>query len=170
MSDTTTPAPTTQPAPPPAVRFHGQYIKDFSFEVPQAPEIFLELRNKGPEIPVSLDCDLRELGQPGHYEVMVSVHAKANAGGKTVFILELVYAAYVEINLEQVPAEHQKPLLLVEVPRLMFPFVRQLISETTVAGGFPPLLLQMVDFSDLYRRKFAGRAAAPADETPPTVN
>ena len=65
----------------------------------------------------------------------------------------MTYASVVVLG--KLPAEHVRPVLLIEVPRQMFPFVRQIVADTTVQGGFPPLMLQLVDFMDLYRRKYA---------------
>jgi preprotein translocase subunit SecB len=150
------------------LRFLGQFIKDLSFETPHAPEIFNILRTTPPSIPISLDTAVRQLEGPV-FEVTLSVHLEAKAGDKTAFIMELVYGCIAEVNTAAVPQEYAHSLLLIEVPRHIFPFVRQLVSEITGNAGFPPLMLQMVDFADLYRKKFApgeGQEGQPA----PTVN
>jgi len=149
------------------IRFVGQFVRDLSFEVPHAPEIFAELRQKAPEIPVSFDISARHVGA-STFEVAVGVNMQASVGGKPAFILELVYAALVDIDERVVPEDQLHPLLLIEIPRYAFPFIRQIVGDLTVGGGFPPLLLQMVDFVELYRRKFGDqpqkveRVAAPA--------
>ena len=159
----------SQPVAP--IRLLGQYIRDLSFEVPQAPEIFNILRQAAPEIPVSLDTDMRHLSG-STYEVTLSAHVEAFAAGKTAFILEVAYGCVVEINEQAVPEEHIHPILLIEVPRQMFPFVRQIVSDMTVNGGFPPLMLQIVDFTELYRNKFgvAVQKVARSDQVSPTIN
>lgn len=143
----------TVPAGAVPVRFLGQFIRDLSFEVPHAPEIFNEMRQRAPDIPLSFDMGARHLGGP-NFEVVMNVNLQAAIGDKPAFILELAYAAIVEVNPELVPAEQLHPVLLIEIPRFLFPFVRQIVGDLTVGGGFPPLHLQMLDFVDIYRRKF----------------
>src|SRR5262245_21250117 len=117
------------------IRVHGQYMKDMSFEVPNAPDIFRELRQTQPEIQVSIDTTVRNL-QPSGYEVTLSIQVDASAGEKKVFILELSYCAFVEFA-PTMPEEHKHPFLLIEVPRQMFPFVRQMVATTTGQSGLP---------------------------------
>jgi preprotein translocase subunit SecB len=151
MSDTSTDAGADiQPVAP--IQIVGQYIKDLSFEVPHAPDIFDDMREKAPDIPISIDCSTREIKENTH-EVTFNLHLEATVGEKAAFILEVTYASVVVLG--ELPAEHVRPVLLIEVPRQMFPFVRQIVADTTVQGGFPPLMLQLVDFMDLYRRKYA---------------
>ncbi|MBX7198376.1 MAG: protein-export chaperone SecB [Rhodospirillaceae bacterium] len=149
--------------PPSPIRIMGQYIKDLSFETPHAPDIFAILRTEAPEIPIGLDTTVRHMAGSS-FEVTLSVQLEAVAGGKKAFILELAYAAVVEVNPQMVPQEHVHPILMIEVPRQLFPFVRQLVSEITANGGFPPLMLQIFDFADMYRKKFGEPGAQPAAE------
>jgi len=135
-----------------------QYIKDLSFEVPNAPAIFTRL-GEAPEINVDANVNVQRL-QDNFYEVVLHFEVKAKAGGETAFILELAFAAVVQANPED--PDHLQPLLLIEVPRLLFPFTRAIISDTTRDGGFPPLLLQPLDFVQLYRARLA-QAAAEAE-------
>jgi preprotein translocase subunit SecB len=135
------------------IRFLGQFVRDLSFEVPHAPEIFADLRQRAPDIPVSFDIGARHI-EANTFEVAMNVTLRASVGEKPAFILELVYAAMVDIDTAAVGEDQLHPVLLIEIPRYLFPFVRQVVSDLTVGGGFPPLLLQMVDFVDLYRRKF----------------
>lgn len=158
----------TQPSPPP-LRFLGQYIKDLSFEVPLAPEIFNVLRQQGPEMDVTIDAAVRQIEGP-LFEVTISTSLNAKCGEKTAFIMELEYACVAEVNVQVVPQEYVHSLLLIEVPRHLFPFLRQIVSETTGNGGFPPLMLQMVDFAELYRRKFVDKAGEQAQEAAPSVH
>ncbi len=147
-----------QPTAP--IQFIGQFIKDLSFEVPHAPDIFQDLRQTAPDIPVSIECSTRELKESQH-EVTLNIHLEATVGDKAAFVLELSYACIVILG--DVPDEHIRPVLLIEVPRQTFPFVRQIVADVTVQGGFPPLMLQLVDFPDLYRRKYATEAENGAD-------
>jgi preprotein translocase subunit SecB len=135
------------------VRFVGQFIRDLSFEVPNAPEIYVEMRQSPPEIPVSFDIGARHVGG-NTFEVTLGVSVNATVNQKPAFILELVYAALLEVDHSVVPEDQLHPMLLIEIPRYLFPFVRQMIADLTVGGGFPPLFMQMVDFVDMYRRKF----------------
>ena len=146
----------TQPSAPP-LRFLGQYIKDLSFEVPLAPEIFNVMRQQGPDMDVTIDASVRQIEGPV-FEVAIATSLNAKIGEKTAFIMELVYACVAEVNPQVVPQEYVHSLLLIEAPRHLFPFLRQIVAETTGNGGFPPLMLQMVDFAELYRRKFVDQA------------
>jgi preprotein translocase subunit SecB len=157
------PKPAEEQAPP--VRLLGQFIKDLSFEVPHAPEIYSIIRENPPEIPIGLDTSLRYLS-PGNYEITLKMNIEASAGGKTAFIFEIAYAALVQIDESVVPSEAIHPILLIEIPRQLYPFVRQIISDMTYNGGFPPLMLQMVDFAQIYQRKF-GVPSQPAAEQAP---
>lgn len=166
--DTAAPPAEGQPSGRP-LTFLGQYIKDLSFEVPGAPDIFNTLRQTPPEIPIALDANVRQIEGPV-FEVTLNVHLEAKAGDKVAFILELVYGCVVELNPQLVPQEHAHPVLMIEVPRHLFPFVRQIVADATGSAGFPPLMLQLVDFTDMYRRKFATQVEAPATEATPAVH
>ncbi len=148
-----------QAVPPLTVNL--QYVKDLSFEVPGAPEIFSTLRSQ-PAVQINLDVQARRL-QEGQdvFEVALSVRAEATETGATprvVFIAELVYAGI--FTLAGMPENAVEPVLLVECPRLLFPFARNIISDVTREGGFPPVLLQPIDFVALWqsRRGQAGVA------------
>ena len=169
MSETDAPQPADPmleglPAQP--LRILGQFIKDMSFETPHAPEIFTLLRTQAPEIPIELDTNVRHLGGPG-FEVTITVRLEAVVASKKAFILELVYGAMVEINERLVPQEAIHPILMIEVPRQMFPFVRQIVAEITANGGFPPLMLHVFDFADMYRKKFGDLIAQPPAPSEP---
>ncbi len=132
---------------PPLV-VHGQYIKDFSFEVPGAPQIFQELEDS-PQIHIDVDTKAQELHQD-IYEVVLTITANATGEGKTAFILELSYAGVFGVNL---PRENHNPVVMIEAPRLLFPFARSLIADVTRDGGFPPLMLSPIDFAALYQER-----------------
>jgi preprotein translocase subunit SecB len=131
---------------------NAQYIKDLSFENPRAPHSLLQ-QSEPPEVQLGVDVKAQALGQDV-YEVLLSITAKANAGAEIVFVTELAYAAVV--TLRNTPQEMMPMLLLVETPRLLFPFARSIIANATREGGFPPLLIHPIDFADLLRRQQAG--------------
>ena len=144
---------------------NAQYIKDLSFENPRAPHSLLQ-QKEPPEVQLSVDVKAQALGQ-NVYEVLLTVAAKAVAGGaaaggggEPVFVTELTYAAVV--TLREVPQELMAVLLLVEAPRLLFPFARSVIANATREGGFPPLLIHPIDFAELLRRQQATGASAGA--------
>ncbi len=171
MSQTVDPTAPQQQMPPLVVNV--QYIKDLSFEVPNAPEIYATLRSQ-PNVQINLDVQARAL-QDGQnvYEVVLAVKAEAREGappgaangtaqpaeGRPVFIAELQYAGVFTLN--GVPPDAVEPLLLIECPRLLFPFARSVLSDVTREGGFPPVLLQPIDFVGLWqsRRAQAGGQA-----------
>ncbi len=135
-----------------------QYTKDLSFEVPGAPEVFLNLREQ-PRVDIALDVNARRL-QEGQDTFEVSLQIRCDAKGtdnQTIFIAELVYCGIFSVNIQ---AEMLEPLLLVECPRLLFPFARNILADVTREGAFPPVLLQPIDFVALWqsRRNQAGGA------------
>ncbi|GBQ15857.1 protein-export chaperone SecB [Swaminathania salitolerans] len=138
-----------------------QYTKDLSFEVPAGASIFATLRS-APQISVNIDVQANRLEEEQPvFEVALAIRAEATEApeteggpaGRTVFIAELTYAAIV--TLGDAPAELVEPILLVEVPRLIFPYVRSIISDVTRDGGFPPIVLQPIDFVALWQAKRA---------------
>ena len=138
------------------IRFLGQYIRDLSFEVPHAPDIFADLRQTQPSIPVQIEPAFRHL-KGSQFEVSLTTQIDATVNNRPAFILELVYCAVVEIDERSLAPEHLHPVLGIEVPRFLFPFARQIVNDQTVSGGFPPLVLQPVDFVELYRRKYGDK-------------
>lgn len=133
---------------------HAQYIRDLSFENPGAPES-LRAGKGQPEMDINIGMDARKLEDKelqNLYEVVVNVRAEATRTGNPMFIAELQYG--VTVQLTGVPENQHHPVLFIEIPRLAFPFVRQIVSDMTVQGGFPPLLLSPVDFHALYMERF----------------
>lgn len=131
----------------PALTINTQYIKDLSLEVPNAPAIFRE--NASAEIPVAIDVRARHL-EANSFEVELHIKVESKLGDRIAFVLELVYGAMVTLN---VPQEHVQPVLLVEVPRLLFPFVRNIVCDMTRDGGFSPLMLAPIDFLAMYTER-----------------
>ena len=135
----------------------AQYIKDLSFENPAAPGSLFG-NDTPPQIEASVDVAARRLGEVD-FEAELRITAKARRGEATAFIVELVYAGL--FRIANAPAEALQPLLLIECPRLLFPFARRLISDTTRDGGFAPLLLDPIDFATLYRRQLESQGLQP---------
>lgn len=131
-----------------------QYTKDLSFEVPGAPEIFANLR-EAPRVDLQLDVQARPVEEGGNvYEVSLEIRAdaQANINGTPTpcFIAELVYCGIFTVNVEQQVLE---PVLLVECPRLLFPFARNILADVTRDGGFPPVMLSPIDFVALWQAR-----------------
>ncbi len=132
-----------------------QYLKDISFENPNAPAIYAKL-NQQPEISVTVDVNARPL-EGRIYEIVLTSNVDAKFDGTQGFLIELEYGALVQVS-DEVSAEDLEPLLLVEVPRFLFPFARDLISSATRDGGFPPILLAPINFGKLYQHHKAKRS------------
>ncbi len=146
----------TQQADQPPLQVNGQYIKDLSFEIPAAPQVFLEQQSQNPDIPIHVDVNANSLA-PGLFEVVLHLRIEAKLPTKPLFILELDYAGLFTIN---VPEEQVHPVLMIECPRLLFPFARNIIADLTRDGGFPPLMIQPLDFVALYRARIEEMAAS----------
>jgi preprotein translocase subunit SecB len=149
-------------APPPQLNVLAQYTKDLSFENPNAPTS-LAPQEKPPAINIQINVSANNISEH-EYEVTLSVEGKAENGDKLMFSFELSYAGVFRIL--NVPQENLHPLVMIECPRLLFPFAREIIATSVRDGGFPPLMLDPVDFVGLYRqnmeRQAAAQAAAPA--------
>src|ERR1700742_4152516 len=169
MSETIpSPQPTAQPVQPLTVNI--QYVKDLSFEVPGAPQIYTQLRAQ-PQVSINLDVQARRV-QEGQsvFEVAIIIRAEAHdqspqSNGQAttpapaVFVAELTYAGVSTLN--GLPDNAIEPVLLVECPRILFPFARNILSDVTRDGGFPPVLLQPIDFVALWQSRRAQAGAAP---------
>jgi len=160
MSATPVPGQGTQPTATPPLTVNAQYVKDLSFEVPGAPQIYSTLRSP-PQVNINLDVQVRRLveGQQT-FEVTLSVRAEAfdgqapaNMPKQAVFIAEMAYCGL--FTLTAVPDNAVEPVLLVECPRLLFPFARNILADVTREGGFPPVLLQPIDFVSLWQARRA---------------
>ena len=165
MSETTAPPqPGGPPAPPPLV-VNIQYVKDLSFEVPGAPQVFTQLRGQ-PQVNINLDVQARRVQEGQNvFEVSIMIRAEAHepptqgngqsaaAVPPTVFVAELTYAGVFTLN--GLPDNAIEPVLLVECPRILFPFARNILSDVTRDGGFPPVLLQPIDFVALWQARRA---------------
>ena len=145
-----------RPAPggAPAIAVRAQYVKDLSFENPHAPASLMP--SGQPRIDVSVNVDARPAGDD--FEVALRIRADARIDERVAFVLELEYAGL--FDLARVPEEHRHAVCLIEAPRLLFPFARQIAAEATRSGGFPPMYLDPIDFLALYQRHLSQARAA----------
>lgn len=128
---------------------HGQYIKDLSFENPRAPQSLIE--QKQPQLTLNVNVATKQF-EAKTFEVALTIEANAQTPEKEpLFVLELVYAG--TVTLGDVPQDAYGPLLLIETPRLLFPFARAIVANATREAGFPPLNIAPVDFVALYRQQ-----------------
>lgn len=138
------------------VTIHAQYIKDLSFENPNAPGS-LQANGERPSMDVNFSMDARKLESAADkksdlYEIVLGIQAAAMRGSQVDFLVELEYA--VLVSAAELPEEQLHPLLLIEIPRQAFPFARQIIADLTQQAGYPPLLLAPVDFRAFYLQRF----------------
>lgn len=139
----------------------AQFVRDMSFENMVAQK-GLSSGDVQPDIQVAVSLDARKRTQENQFEVIQKfrVTSKNKANGDTLFLLELEYGGI--FHVENVPEDQMHPFLLIECPRLLFPFVRRIISDVTRDGGFPPLNIDTVDYMALYRQEMARRQQAAA--------
>ena len=128
-----------------------QYIKDFSFENPNAPRS-LTPPQQPPAINIQINVNVKGLAE-NEYEVELKIDGKADSGGNVLFGFELTYAGV--FRIQNVAQENLHPLVMIECPRLLFPFAREIVATAVRDGGFPPLLIDPIDFVSLYRQKMS---------------
>lgn len=143
----------------PGIHVLGQYIKDLSFENPNAPAS-LAPGDGAPDLNVNVNVNARRISETDA-EVELKLEATARRGVKPLFVTEVTYAGVFQI--QNVPKEHLQPIMLIECPRLLFPFARQILADATRQGGFPPLMIDPVDFAALYRQKLESTRPAAAE-------
>ncbi|MCB1651670.1 MAG: protein-export chaperone SecB [Alphaproteobacteria bacterium] len=146
-------------APDMPINILAQYIRDLSFENPNAPES-LRVQGGPPEMDINIGMDARRIESDeieNLYEVVLNIRAAALREEDAIFVVELQYG--ITVALQGIPQEAHHPLLFIEVPRLAFPYARQIISNTTVQGGYPPLMLNPIDFQGLYLERFKDEIA-----------
>jgi preprotein translocase subunit SecB len=155
--ETFTPENTVDAQALPAIRVLAQYIKDLSFENPNAPASLRDTTQ--PKIDLQLDVNARKTEDADVFEVDLKINAKSEGDkGQNLFIVELVYTGLFQFS--NVGQESLEPILLIECPRILFPFARHIIADATRSGGYPPLMVDPMDFAALY---FSQRQAG---ETP----
>ena len=141
----------------------AQFIKDMSFENAVAQKgVSGDVQ---PDIQVQVNLDAKKRGEDNQYEVVTkfNITSKNKGGDEPLFLLELEYGGI--FHIENVPEDQLHPFLLIECPRMLFPYVRRIVGDITRDGGFPPLNLENIDFLALYRSELARRAESEA-ETP----
>jgi preprotein translocase subunit SecB len=165
MSSTTNGGPAGAPDPntSPQLMILAQYTKDLSFENPNAPRSLGQ--SQQPQIGVSVNVSANPISD-SEIEVALRLEGKAEAAGSVMFNIELVFAGVFRIR--NVPQEQLHPIMLIECPRLLFPFAREIIATTVRNGGFPPLLLDPIDFVALYQQRVAELQQTPPAPTPAT--
>lgn len=151
----------------------SQYVKDLSFENPGAPGLLSNLGNNQPEVNVTVNVSHRPLqahadapanGQPAPtlpavYECTLTVKADGRLAGASAFMIECLYAAAIALP-QNLPEQVTRGMLMVEAPRLLFPFVRQIVSDAVRDGGYGPLMINPVDFMAMYMRQMQIEAEA----------
>ena len=146
----------------PQLNVLAQYTKDLSFENPNAPAS-LAPQTSPPQINIQINVGANNVAQ-NEYEVTLSIEGKAENSGKMIFSFELAYAGVFRIL--NVPQENLHPLIMIECPRLLFPFAREIVATAVRDGGFPPLMLDPVDFVGLYQQNMQRQAAQAASAKP----
>ncbi len=131
----------------------AQYIKDLSFENPNAPNS-LGPQEKGPNISIQVNVNARQLSETD-FEVSLSLEGAAGEGAGTLFKFELDYAGVFRVR--NIPEDQMHPVVMIECPRLLFPFARQIVADSVRNGGFPPLFIDPIDFAGLYRQRTEGK-------------
>jgi preprotein translocase subunit SecB len=139
----------------PSINILAQYTKDLSFENPGAPRS-LQARDKAPGINIGVNVNANPLSETD-FDVVLSLNAEAKDGDKVVFAAELIYGGIFRIT--GFPQEHMLPVLFIECPRLLFPFARQIVADVTRNGGFPPLMIDPIDFAQMFSQRMAEEQA-----------
>mgnify|MGYP006274439305 CR=1 FL=1 len=168
MTDATTNGGAGQPQPQgqaiqPKVNLLAQYVRDLSFENVAAQKGAAAAQGR-PDIKVTVNLDTNDRGEDRH-EVAMKLSARAETGGEASFIAELDYAGVFHVT--GVPESHLRPFLLIECPRILFPFARRVLADVTRDGGYPPLMLDLIDFAQIYRQELERRRATQGEGEAP---
>ena len=153
MTDTTAPQATSDDnaAAQSGIRILAQFVRDFSFENPLAPD---SLRAGAPQPQIDMGVEMNARGRPdGLFEVDLKLSARALRDEQAVFHIEVVYGGL--FHIEGVAEADLEPVLLIECPRFLFPYARRLISDVSAEGGFPPFLIDPIDFAGVYAARKA---------------
>lgn len=142
------------PAPEnaPQLNILAQYVKDFSFENPNAPRSLTPNPQQQPSINIQINVNAKPVAD-NDYEIELKLEGKADLAGNTLFGFDLVYAGI--FRLQNIGQDNIHPVMMIECPRLLFPFAREIIATAVRNGGFPPLLIDPVDFVSLYRQRMS---------------
>ncbi|MEM1376962.1 MAG: protein-export chaperone SecB [Pseudomonadota bacterium] len=150
-----TPAVTEGNGAQPQLSILTQYVKDLSFESPGAP-LSLRPREKAPAININVNVNANPLAE-NDYDVVLTLNAEAKDGDTVLFNVELIYGGV--FRVAGFPQEHVLPVVFVECPRMLFPFARQIVAECTRNGGFPPLMIDPIDFARMFQQRMAEEQA-----------
>jgi len=155
MTDQAAQAPAADPSQQPSLQIEKLYVKDLSLEVPNAPQVFTQ--QVQPEVEVQISTAAKQFAE-GYFEATVSATVTARAGEHTLFLAEAAQAGI--FTLRNVPPEQLDALLGIACPQILFPYLREAISDLVVRGGFPPVLLSPVSFEALYMQRVQQQAGA----------
>jgi preprotein translocase subunit SecB len=140
----------------PSLNALAQYAKDFSFENPNAPRS-LQPQQQQPQIGIQVNVNAKQMGE-GDFEVDLTLEGDAKIGSDVLFAFELTYSGVFRVR--NIPQDQLHPVVMIECPRLLFPFARQMVADAVRNGGFPPLYIDPIDFVGLYRQKAAEMQAS----------
>ena len=140
----------------------GQYIKDLSFENPTPAQTIQKLSTEQPSMNINVNLNAQQMGDDV-YEVDLKITATALSGEDTAFVAELLYSGL--FGIKNLPEDQLQPFLMVEAPRQIFPFARRILSDITRDGGFPPLMLEPIDFAKLYHQQIQAAAEQQAGKS-----
>lgn len=157
MAENTAPNNAQDAESTPSLNALAQYAKDFSFENPNAPRSFQTAPDSSPEISIQVNVDFGQLAE-SDFEIELKLEGSAKLGETVLFAFDLSYAGV--FRLQNIPQDQVHPVLMIECPRLLFPFARQIVADAVRNGGFPPLYIDPIDFVALYRQKAAEMQAA----------
>jgi preprotein translocase subunit SecB len=147
---------------PPQLNVLAQYVKDLSFENPNAPRSLQQQPQQQPKINIQINVNAKPLAE-NDFEVELKIEGRAEATNSMLFSFDLLYAGIFKI--QNVPQENLHAIVMIECPRLLFPFAREIIANAVRNGGFPPLMIDPVDFVSLYRQRMADQQPAPPPAT-----
>lgn len=145
----------------PALNALAQYCKDFSFENPNAPRS-LQQQSESPQINLQVNVNAKQLAE-ADFEVDLTLEGNAKTGNDVLFAFELSYSGV--FRVQNVPQEQLHPVVMIECPRLLFPFARQIVADAVRNGGFPPLYIDPIDFVALYRQRISEMQAQQGEQT-----
>lgn len=145
------------------VSINAQYVKDFSFENPNAPKSLVLSNQKTPQVSVSVNLGVEKLPEDGVFEVALTIEASAKTEEDTLFDVELVYAGV--FSLVNIPEEEISQILGIYCPSMLFPFARRIIADATQSGGFQALMLDPIDFAAMYHQQMQEAAAVQSKGT-----
>lgn len=138
------------------VMIQSQYIKDLSMEIPHAPVIFKKMQTQNPQVNVEVNVEAQKLEEDKFFNVLLNIRINGDIEQEKAFILELTYGAVVSLD---VPEEHKEPILMIEIPHMIFPFARQVVASTMSSAGLPPLMLNPIDFMAIFNARKAHEEA-----------